>query len=287
MQVRRFADPLAFLNRAESFLIRNEAENSMVLGVRGLPGARSTSFGADCYWAVVERGEEVVACGIRTPPFGVIITRAEPQALECLADDLAARYETLPSVLGPEPAVTAFADLWSRRSGAGWRPFMRTRLFVAQQVQRLLPRTRGTLRVAVESDLPTVTPWAVAFHQEADTGTPLDPAGTVREDVINQRLFVWDDGGAVAMATWTGRTERTVRIGIAYTPPEHRRRGYASACVAALTQRLLDDGVAFCCINTDVTNPITNKIYPAIGYRPVCGMSHIDLQPANERADAR
>jgi predicted GNAT family acetyltransferase len=44
-----------------------------------------------------------------------------------------------------------------------------------------------------------------------------------------------------------------------------------------LTQRLLSGGVAFCCINADVTNPTTNKIYPAIGYRPVCEMSNIDL----------
>jgi uncharacterized protein len=134
------------------------------------------------------------------------------------------------------------------------------------------------LRIAVESDLPTVIPWAIAFHQEARTGNPIDPARTVREDVINQRLVVWDDGGAVSMATWAGRTDRSVRIGIAYTPPERRGRGYASACVAALTQRLLGDGVAFCCINTDLTNSTTNKIYPAIGYRPVCDISNIDLQ---------
>jgi predicted GNAT family acetyltransferase len=48
--------------------------------------------------------------------------------------------------------------------------------------------------------------------------------------------------------------------------------------VAALTERLLDDGVAFCCISTDVTNPTTNRIYPAIGYRPVCDISHLAFQ---------
>jgi hypothetical protein len=59
------------------------------------------------------------------------------------------------------------------------------------------------------------------------TRTPLDPARTIREDVANHRLFVWDNGGAVSMATWAGRTDRSVRIGIAYTPPELRGRGYA------------------------------------------------------------
>ena len=215
---------------------------------------------------------------VRTPPFGAIITRGELTALQRLAGDLADKYETLPSVLGPEPAVSAFADLWSTHSGMPWQALMRMRLFVAHQVQPPSRRPPGVLRLATESALPVVTPWAVAFHHEARTGTPLDPARTIREDVITQCLFVWDDRGPVSMAAWAGRTARSVRIGIAYTPPPRRRRGYASACVAALTQRLLDDGVVFCCINTDLANQTTNRIYPAIGYRPVCDVSSITLQ---------
>lgn len=122
-----------------------------------------------------------------------------------------------------------------------------------------------------------VTPWMVAFHQEARTGSALDPARTAREDVASQRLFVWNNRAAVSMATWAGRTDRGVRIGIAYTPPEHRGRGHASACVSALTQRLLDEGIEFCCINADLVNPTTHKIYPIIGYRPVADISNIDL----------
>jgi GNAT superfamily N-acetyltransferase len=278
MQIRRFSDPVSFLDRAEPFLMRDEAENNMILGIRGLPGARPPGFREDCYLAVVEDGEEIAACGVRTPPFGVVITRAEAPAVACLAEDLAVKYETLPGVLGPEPAVSTFADLWSRRAGIGWRPLMRMRLFVAHEVRRLSTQPPGGLRFALESDLPIVTPWAVAFHQEARTGMPFDPARTVRKDVIDRHLVVWDDRGPVSMATWAGRTHRSVRIGIAYTPPERRGRGYASACVAALTERLLDDGVAFCCISTDVTNPTTNRIYPAIGYRPVCDISHLAFQ---------
>lgn len=277
MQVQRYPDPLSFLKRAEPFLMRDEAENNMMLGIRGLPDARPPRFGEDCYLATVEHADEVVACALRTPPFGLIITRAASESLECLLDDVANKYETLPAVLGPEPAASTFAQLWSQRAGTQTRPLMRMRLFVARHVQPLTIQPPGGLRMAEESDLPTVTPWMVAFHREARTASPLDPVRTVREDIANQRLFVWDNGTAVSMATWAGRTNRSARIGIAYTAPEHRRRGYASACVAALTQRLLDEGMAFCCINTDLTNPITNKIYQAIGYRPVCDVSNIDL----------
>jgi len=56
-------------------------------------------------------------------------------------------------------------------------------------------------------------------------------------------LFVWDNDGPVSMAGWTGKTLNGVRVTFVYTPPEFRRHGYASACVAALTQRLLDEGI--------------------------------------------
>jgi predicted GNAT family acetyltransferase len=60
-----------------------------------------------------------------------------------------------------------------------------------------------------------------------------------------------------------------VRIGPVYTPPEHRARGYASALVAAVSQAALDDGVMICSLYTDLANPTANRIYAAVGYRPV------------------
>jgi predicted GNAT family acetyltransferase len=55
-----------------------------------------------------------------------------------------------------------------------------------------------------------------------------------------------------------------------YTPPELRRRGYASALVAALSRRLLDEGRRFCFLYTDLANPTSNHIYREIGYEEVC-----------------
>ena len=136
----------------------------------------------------------------------------------------------------------------------------------------------GALRPAQEPDVPTLIPWVVAFHQEARTGDPLDPEQVAREDVARGRLFVWDDRGARSLVRVAGRTGRIGRIGLAYTPPEHRGRGYASSLVAGVTQRLLDEGAAFCCINTDLENEITNRIYPRIGYRPVCDIANIELK---------
>ena len=54
-----------------------------------------------------------------------------------------------------------------------------------------------------------------------------------------------------------------------YTPPELRRRGYASALVAAREPEELDRGRRWCFLFTDLANPTSNRIYQAIGYRPI------------------
>lgn len=59
----------------------------------------------------------------------------------------------------------------------------------------------------------------------------------------------------------------------------------SSPIVQDIRFQLLNEGKVFCCINTDLANPTTNRIYPAIGYRPVCDTSTIDLN-AGEQAVA-
>lgn len=244
-----------------------------MLGICGPPGPTPRVLGDQCYLATVEDADEVVACAIRTPPYKAVITRADQRALEFLVDDVAAKYKTLPAVLGPEPAVSLFAQLWSSRLRTPARPGMRQRLLEARQVQPLESRPAGVLRVAQEADRPVITLWTTAFFQEAHLADPSDPRQVALDHVGEGSVFIWDEGRPVSMAAWAGRTESGVRINFVYTPPEYRKRGYASACVADLTQLLLDEGQAFCCLYTDLANPTSNRLYQKIGYRPVCDMS--------------
>jgi predicted GNAT family acetyltransferase len=50
-----------------------------------------------------------------------------------------------------------------------------------------------------------------------------------------------------------------------YTPPACRGRGYASALVAELSQRVLGRGERVI-LYTDLDNPTSNAIYQRIGY---------------------
>jgi predicted GNAT family acetyltransferase len=266
--LRRFATPEDFLARAEPFLRAAEAENVLLLGI-----CETHDFDDSCYLAAVEEDEVVVACALRTPPHSALLARGDRRSLELLSSDLYDKYPDLPAVAGPEPAAGLFSQLWSARAGASAHLEVRMRVFEARAVVHA-PLPPGRLRAAVEADLPTLERWAAAFCQEVGLRAPGE---TTREQIGEGRLFVWEEGRQVSMAAWAGRTGGTVRINSVYTPRDLRGRGFASACVAGLSQRLLDEGLGSCCLYTDLANPTSNKIYQAIGYRPVCDAGEYGL----------
>jgi predicted GNAT family acetyltransferase len=269
MYITRFRDPRLFLQRTESFLLRAEAENNLMLSV----GELSKSSCDDAYLAAVIDGEDVVACAMRTPPHKAVVTRAVRPAMECLVADVAARYPDLPEVFGPEPDVADFAAVWTRRTGVPSMPGRKERLFEIREKPRLDVWPAGQLRLAEERDLPALIAWSTAFIAESLPGDPRDPEKHAIGRLASRSLFVWEDERPVSMAGWAGRTPRGVRVTFVYTPPEYRTRGYATACVARLTQHLFDEGRIFCCLYTDVANRVSNIVYQKIGYRPISEVS--------------
>jgi len=108
--------------------------------------------------------------------------------------------------------------------------------------------------------------WKDIGEQQTEQQAP----ETVEGLMMDERLYVWEHEGLRLIAAWSGPTTHGVRIGVVYTPTEFRGKGYASACVAALSQAMLNSGRKFCCLFTDLSNPVSNRVYQRIGYVPVC-----------------
>ncbi len=117
--------------------------------------------------------------------------------------------------------------------------------------------------------------WLYQFHREATTGdhsTLEELRYEAQLKIQDRHFFLWDDGEPVALAGKTRPTPNGCCIGPVYTPLEFRRKGYATALTAALSQLLLDEGKQFTALFTDLANPTSNSIYQKIGYRPVCDL---------------
>ncbi|MBA3434252.1 MAG: GNAT family N-acetyltransferase [Actinobacteria bacterium] len=272
MEVRRVADPSAFLAAAEPFLLEDEARHNLILGIAGTLRDHPDLYPEHRLW-LVENEEHVVGAALQTPPFNLVLARSTANAVtEALAEHLCEEVE-LPGVLGAIPEVDVFAGAWDALAGTSRRRRTAQRIYRLTEVRPVAP-VPGRPRQATAADRPLLLDWVGAFADEvsADARSPIANV----ERTVDGRLrgtggfLLWDDDEPVSLAGWGGQTLSGVRIGPVYTPPEHRRRGYASAVTAAVSADRLAAGRRFCFLYTDLANPTSNKIYMDIGYEPVC-----------------
>ncbi|MGH2486015.1 MAG: GNAT family N-acetyltransferase [Ktedonobacterales bacterium] len=276
MKLSRFTAPTDFQQRAEPFLVAREAEHNLMLGIITSLVNSPRLYTEPPYLALVEDDAgAVIAIALRTPPFNAVLslildeTRRD-HAIALLADNLRRAYGQLPGVTADSAIARAFAEEWRRVTGEPYRVVMAERIY---QLDTVIPvgGVPGALREVSSEDRDLLIAWLDAFQREAIPGVITPPEQMVDQlfAASARRMFLWVDGEPVAMAGTGGQTPHGARIGPVYTPPSLRGLGYASACTAALSQLILDEGRRFCFLYTDLSNPTSNKIYQAIGYRPV------------------
>jgi predicted GNAT family acetyltransferase len=173
-------------------------------------------------------------------------------------------------VSAPPATARAIVAAWIGRAGGRAECRMRQAMHLLSEVRDPPRPARGRLRTAREGEQSLLVAWERAFLVEAGvTGLEL-AARTVSARLADGAQLVWDDDGPVSTLTLSPAIAGVRRIGPVYTPPEHRRRGYASSAVAAASRRALAGGASRCMLFTDLTNPTSNKIYAAVGFRR-CG----------------
>ena len=265
-----------FLNVALPVLLRDEEKNNLIVGI-ATQVSEGREYGEEPpLFLTVEDDDEIVAAAIRTPPYNMILHCEDDQfgALDVIADHLIDAGHMLPGANGTAKVAAAFAKIWHERTGQSTAVLMSQRIYSLIEV--VWPKNvPGQMRWACEEDIPTLVPWFLGFCEEAVPNDPPDnPEKNVRRFIDKGNLAIWEDHGMVSMVGNARETPHGVTIGPVYTPPEHRGRGYASGCVAALSQAMLDRGKRFCVLYTDLSNPTSNKIYQNVGYRPIvdCAM---------------
>jgi uncharacterized protein len=276
VELVRFDGASRFLDAVEPALLPREAEHSLLLGAalaleQGGSGDDAASRSAPWLAAVVEDGAPIVAALLAGGrPLVLATDRGDAgPASDLLAEELLRADARPAGVHGRVGVAARFARAWGAATGAGPRLVMRQRLHALSET-RPVPIPPGALRPARDADLPLVAEWMVAFEREAmgDVDVEWKRTSAARRLAAGE-LYLWEDGEPRSMAASARPTRRTIAVNAVYTPPEHRGRGYATACVARLGERLLAAGRRQCVLFTDLANPTSNAIYARIGYRGI------------------
>jgi hypothetical protein len=244
----------------------------------GHEGKDKTQWRDPANWLMATVSDEkgIKLTALMTPPYNITLYATDniidPIAINCLIDGLK-DYE-IPGVITEKSLAEYFAREYAARKGLTYKTTMDQRIYELKAVNPDIKRI-GDVRLLDERDMYFFPYWVEAFNAAESYGKtemaiPQD-AEEYRYRLSTKKLYVLEvDGIPVSMAGYTREMQTAIGVAFVYTPPYFRGKGYATSCVAQISQMALDRGYAKCVLYTDLLNPTSNSIYQKIGYKAVC-----------------
>ncbi|MEV0030787.1 GNAT family N-acetyltransferase [Nocardia sp. NPDC050793] len=269
MRIEITGDAVAYRAATESFVSRDFLRHTVIAtGVANYVDGRPAVDGTSRFLSVHAADGAVVGVAMRAGGREVYLGQLPAESLRPVAEAFAAVAPGNSGVEGLVADAEAFAEHWCALRGVGLRENFRTRLFRLGELR--VPRgVTGAPRRAADRDVALCVAWSEAMRLESGLPPPHPNPDVIRRRVAAGRWWLWEDGGRpVSLAAHQIPTGGWARIGPVYTPPRERGHGYASALTAQVSRTLRRDGLDVC-LFADLANPISNRIYRAIGYQPV------------------
>jgi GNAT superfamily N-acetyltransferase len=287
-----FTDDAAyFLAEAKAHLAAEPVVTTVIATVTARLAERPIGRDDDApfHWWAIARDERGSVAGVvmRTapfPPYPLYVLAMPDDAARLLAQTLHDRGEEVGGVNGALPAVRVFAEEYARLTGGEAAVHEHLRLFELGELS-VPPAPPGRLRSATRDDAGLCLAWfrdfeSAAAEQAGREGTHGIGESFTLEDmharIDDGVIWLWvdEEGEPVHLTGANVPANGVTRVGPVYTPRQYRGRGYASRAVAEISRAYLEQGVR-CCLFTDQANPTSNKIYEALGYRPVVDMANL------------
>jgi hypothetical protein len=284
MDVKVYSNAADFLMKTGDLLRFDEARYGLIYGIARAVNANPHHYGEeDPLFCAVNDSNGISALTWRTPPHpvGLAWHAGDPEeVVSLLVETIHSRWAEIPGVTGHREVTEPFADRWCRDFGTSMKSTMAQRIYRLDSVSDV-PSVPGRMRLATMADKDLVSEWRRAFVVEAASPTSQNiPEPDVTPFIEKGTVYVWEYSENPVSMVMKGRsTEHGMSVTLVYTPPELRRNGYATACVANVCREILKSGYDFCTLYTDLSNPTSNSIYMKIGFRPICDSVEYSFSP--------
>lgn len=280
-------DPHLFCEKYQFFLAEKEVQNCLFLTLLERLKKNPRIFGTELRFFYIE-SENRIALAMQTVPHNIILGFPFPQDfIGDFIDFLEAKPIEFPGIFGEISVISSFADQYQQKTNLVLDVKVRERVFKLERVDknvRMVPNT--SLRQATISDSDLVISWMYKFNREAShmhgdqslQEFTAEQKPVIEEAINNNEFYLLknDQNTPLSMARSPGSMLNGKLVNYVYTPMEMRKKGYATAVVAKLSQTILNDGYKYCALFTDVSNPTSNSIYQKIGYRKVLDVNVVE-----------
>lgn len=239
----------------------DQARHNLLLGV--LAGASERPEDQLRLWTLGGPGQ----CAVEMPACPIVLGELEEAHCRRLAEDTAAL--DYPAVFSPDETAKWFVQR-ATELGITFQEPMAQRIHALSEPPTY-PGVRGYPRQAVSGDAGLLADWLTNFAREAAPHDPLRPREQLEAKAIEGQHWFWIvDDEPVSLAGIVRRTREAAAIAPVYTPPHHRRRGFAGSITAAVVERIFAEGRKTACLYTNLEDPASNRCYANLGFKPVC-----------------
>lgn len=263
-----------FLSRTRSLRVADAFRTNILGSVATAVADGSLTYDDYLWWVASDDQGRVIGAAMRTAPHGMVLSPMPIEAIAELARAVSLHDDELPGVSGPTSVVENFIEQYRRTSSQGSlrKSVVEEEHLLYALKELIIPSVKGEMTIAVPEDFDLILRWYQNFGQDTGVFMP-NPQGSIHAGMGRGSYRFWIVGGEkVSMAGHAPLVETPtgsiVRIGPVYTPPTHRRNGYAGALTAALSKELSTKG-AKVMLYTDAKNPTSNSIYQKIGFEMI------------------
>lgn len=270
MEFKKYENPNEFIEENEKFILEKEWLNNLMSG--NYKEALKEDISQGWLLARVTEGEQTELIILLRKPWRMLMYSPTNNKSEELYKFAAEKlYEIDPELEGinTEKEVSQiFANEFCKIAGKKQKVRFEMRILVLEKMLNGNLRDDVIFRKAIDADRPILKEYRRLFSEEA-------LHEIISEEELEKKLekhlemgfYVLEkDGKIVATACSNRHLTKGKSIGNVFTPKEERGNGYAYNLVYRLSKEFLDNGMEYCVLFTDDSNPVSNHVYEKIGY---------------------
>ncbi len=271
MKVTLLESASEFLTRTEPLRAADPFRTNLLGSVASSVAKGSRTYEKYFWWVIDDESGKVAGAAMRTAPHGMVLSPMSFKAARELALAVAIQDTDLPEIAGPSMVVREFIAAYR---GSGTSESKRPEEEVGHHLLYALgtlriPPLLGSIENAQRDEFGRIYAWVTDFGNEVGILMP-NPTESLEDGFNRNSWRFWRvDDEIVSMAGYASLVETPSgvvgRIGPVYTPPPHRRQGYAGMLTAQLSQELVNLG-AQVMLYTDAKNPTSNGVYLRLGF---------------------
>lgn len=274
IELRHYTHKRLFYYELKGYLEKKEAEYNLPLGL--LLGSLEEPIGEGLQFSIFFHDRQAV--GFIYEVEESILIGGEEICVELCFQELTQIGKEI-VVMGSKTFVDNLAKMWVKNHHSSIQLIEAHWIYSCNQIRTIGLGVPGSMREAVESDLPILIDWL----QEEAAESKRDFNPIIEEEklvflMMCGALYVWDDVEIRATARLARPTDHGIVLTGVYTPSHFRNNGYGGRLVEALTREALKD---YMIVNlyVDKQNGVANRLYQRIGYQKVTESVKMKLVP--------